>query len=363
MISIPMMNKIEKIIIFIISVLIIILLFNIMISFEDHGFSNIQKNYLEGFTIVFLSIILEAIPFVMIGTFISSIIKIFVSEKTIARIIPKSRFVGLVAASLMGLIFPVCECAIVPIMRRLIKKGVPVYIAVTFMLAVPIVNPVVLASTYYAFSGEVYMVFLRGFLGLTSAILIGHIVGITQNDNPLKNNTSHKHIECGCSHEHNHHQHSHDSCGCGHDHHSVSSGKGSIFSKVIDIIEHTSLELYDVGKFLIIGAFLSALMQTFLSRSYILSIGQGKVSSTIVMMVLAFVLSLCSEADAFIARTFVGQFTTGSIVGFLILGPMIDIKNTLMLSGSFKIKFVVKLIAIISLVCFTMAILVNIMGI
>lgn len=361
MISTQMMNKMERIFIFIIGSLITILFLNIMIGFEGNGLLNSEKSYLEGFTIVFLSIILEAIPFVMIGSFISSIIKIFVSEKAIARIIPKSRFVGLVAASLMGFVFPVCECAIVPIMRRLIKKGVPIHIAVTFMLSVPIVNPVVLASTYYAFSGEAHMVFLRGFLGLTSAILIGHIVGIIQNNNPLKNNTSQDHIRCGCSDEHNHH--SHDICGCGHDHHSVIGKKDSILSKGINIIEHTGLELYNVGKFLIIGAFLSALMQTFISRSYILSIGEGKISSTIVMMVLAFVLSLCSEADAFIARTFVGQFTTGSIVGFLILGPMIDIKNTLMLSSSFKIKFVIKLITIISLVCFTMAMLVNIMGI
>ncbi|WP_432404066.1 permease [Wukongibacter sp. M2B1] len=368
MISKPIMNKVENVIIFLLGILVIIFFLNMVIKFEGDPLSIIQKDYLEGFTIVFLSIILEAIPFVMIGTFISSIIQIFVSEKTIAKIIPKNRFVGLIAASLMGIIFPVCECAIVPIMRRLIKKGVPLHIAVTFMLAVPIVNPVVLASTYYAFSGQTYIVFLRGFLGLMSAILIGHIIGMIQGkNNPLRNNTLHEHIGCGCGHEHAHHHHEHnhehDSCGIEQHHHSVSIGKRGVFSTIIDIIEHTSLELYDVGKFLIIGAFLSALMQTFVSRSYIVSIGQGKVLSTIVMMVLAFVLSLCSEADAFIARTFVGQFTTGSIVGFLILGPMTDIKNTLMLSGSFKMKFVVKLITIISLVCFIMAMLVNLIGI
>lgn len=355
------LNKIEKGIIFTLCVLIMICLLNIINGLDGDMFLK-QRNYLEGFTIIFLSIILEAIPFVMIGTFISSIIQIFVSEQTIAKIIPKNRFIGLIAASLMGIIFPVCECAIVPIMRRLIKKGVPLHIAVTFMLAVPIVNPVVLASTYYAFSGQTYMVFLRGFLGMMSAILIGHIIGIINSkNNPLKDNSIHRDTGCGCGHDHHHHENH--GCGCNHHHDSISINKTGIFSKSVEIIEHTGLELYDVGKFLIIGAFLSALMQTFVSRSYIMSIGQGKLSSTIVMMVLAFVLSLCSEADAFIARTFIGQFTTGSIVGFLILGPMIDIKNTLMLSGSFKMKFVVKLIAVISVVCFMMAMLVNIMGI
>lgn len=350
-------TKFEKAMFMIVSILIIILLFH-HINLKEYVFSDTQKEYLEGFTIIFLSIILEAIPFVMIGTFISSVIQIFVSERTIAKILPQNRFVGLIAASLMGIIFPVCECAIIPIMRRLIQKGVPLYIAVTFMLAVPIVNPVVLASTYYAFSDQTYMMFLRGGLGLVSAILIGHIIGIIQyKDNPLKSNSMYKHIECGCSHNHDHDRH-HQSCN--HNHNSVSIKKRTFFSKIFEIIEHTSIELYEVGRFLIMGAFLSALMQTFISRSFIISVGQGKVSSTLVMMTLAYVLSLCSEADAFIAKTFVGQFTTGSIVGFLIFGPMIDIKNTLMLSGAFKMKFVIKLIMIITSVCFIMAMLVNV---
>lgn len=298
----------------------------------------------------------------MIGVIISSIIQIFVSEKTITGIIPHNRFVGLVAASLMGIIFPVCECAIIPIMRGLVKKGVPLHICVTFMLAVPIVNPVVLLSTYYAFSGQIHIVFLRGFLGLISAILIGHLIGIIENEkNPLKNKIHPGRNGCECDHIHYQDNHiSHNLHHCGHDHHHTGHKKSRIFSKIMQIINHTSIELYDVGKFLIMGAFLSASMQTFVSRGHILSIGQGMVSSTLVMMVLAFVISLCSEADAFIARTFTGQFTMGSIVGFLILGPMIDIKNTLMLSSSFKIKFTVKLIFIIFLVCFVMAMMVNI---
>lgn len=337
----------------------------------------LQNSILEGFSTIFLSIILEAIPFVMIGAFVSSLIQIFVSEETISRIIPKNRWLGLIAASLMGFIFPVCECAIVPIMRRLIRKGVPLHIAVTFMTAVPIVNPVVLASTYYAFSGQVHMVFLRGWLGLMSAILIGHIIGIWQgNVNPMKETPSLVTVGCGCGHHHhdpNHDFGSHeeveegifdlleDSC-CGHlhDHHDKPRSGG--LSKILEIIEHTSLELYDVGKFLIMGAFVSALMQTFVARNYLLSIGQGQLTSILVMLVLAFVLSLCSEADAFIARTFLGQFTTGSIVGFLIFGPMSDIKNTMMLMGAFKKGFVIRLTALMFTVCLMMALLVNFVG-
>lgn len=335
-------------------------------------FDNLKAMFLDNFTVILISILLEAIPFVLLGAFVSSLIQIFVSEAMIARLIPKSRILGLFAASLMGFVFPVCECAIVPIMRRLLKKGVPLHIALTFMLAVPIANPIVLLSTYYAFSGEVTIVFLRGVLGILAAITIGHFAGRLAGDtSPLKDAT----IKNSCS------------CGFEHDHetavvqiglmpvlkpitHEVKTIKETRLSVAVRIKEtlkqvvgHTSHEFYDVGKFLIIGAMLSALMQTVVPRESILAIGQGNIASVVVMMVMAFVLSLCSEADAFIARTFMDQFTTGSIVGFMIFGPMLDIKNTIMLSGVMKPKFLVKLMGIIVVVCFAFAMLVNISGI
>jgi len=305
---------------------------------------------LKSFTAVFLSIILEAIPFVMLGAFISSFIQIFVPEQFISKIIPRNKFLGLLMASFIGIIFPVCECAIVPIMRRLLRKGVPLDISVTFMLAVPIVNPVVMASTYYAFSNVHYMVFLRCGLGLVGAIIIGYLTGLLQeNNNPVKSEVHQHSMKC-CSHGHCHNEKE-----WGHSH----EASHGFVHKISGVISHTGEELYDIGKLLIIGACISSFMQTFVSRELILTIGQGAVSSTIVMMVLAYVLSLCSEADAFIARTFMGQFTTGSITAFLVLGPMIDIKNTFMLCGGFKTGFVIKLIALIFSVCFIMASVIN----
>ncbi|MBI4844994.1 MAG: permease [Candidatus Omnitrophica bacterium] len=130
--------------------------------------------------------------------------------------------------------------------------------------------------------------------------------------------------------------------------------------KILAVIEHTSREFYDVGRFLILGALLSSFMQVFIPRARLISIGQGEFSSVAVMMLLAFVLSLCSEADAFIARTFLGQFTVSSIVAFLVYGPMIDIKNLLMLSGAFRPKFIFKLVSLITLTGFAAAISVHI---
>ncbi len=346
-------------------------MFHLIQIFDKDIVAKPVQDFLEGFTLIFVSIILEALPFIILGSFISSLIQMFVTEQTIVRIIPKNRFLGLFFASLIGLIFPVCECAIVPITRRLVKKGVPIHIAITFMMAVPIVNPIVLASTKYAFVGANYMVYLRGFLGFTSAILIGHVVGILQGRrSPLRSNILSNTTSCSCGHDHDskscdnndnnhsHHHNHHEEC-CG-DHSAVS--RFNIMGKILDTLRHTSIEFYDVGKFLILGAFLSTMMQTLIPRDTLLSIGDGSISSILMMMILAFVLSICSESDAFIARTFLGQFTTGSIVGFLLFGPMIDIKNTIMLASSFKIKFVIKLISIIALVCFGMSMLVNFIG-
>ena len=339
----------------------------------------LDSRIINDFSTIFLSIIFEGIPFILIGALASSIIQIFVSEEAIAKIIPKNKFVGVLIASLVGLVFPVCECAIVPITRRLLKKGVPLSIAITFMLSVPIMNPVVLLSTHYAFMGMSYMVIARAMFGMIGAITIGYLVGVLHKDSPFKQEKLKKSkIFAGkvsyasghniarsnkagsiIKHNHRHVDDGNGNCSCGHTH-NHSNSKNKIISNIEEIISHTSAELYDIGRFFIMGVFLSTCMQVFIPKTLILSIGGGVLSSIIVMMVLAFALSICSETDAFIARSFLGQFTTGSILGFLILGPMIDIKNTIMLCGSFKLNFVAKLIFLIVTICFILAVIANI---
>ncbi|WP_234124106.1 permease [Clostridium hydrogenum] len=350
-------------------ILPILIMFIVNINILKNSFNFVlQNSVLQSFTTIFLSIILEAFPFIIIGVFISSIIQMFVSEETIAKIIPKNKFIGLLAAASIGLIFPVCDCAIVPIARRLLKKGVPLYIAVTFMLSVPIINPVVLSSTYYAFLNDSHMAMLRGFIGWTSSILIGFIISILERKHnrisSLRNNSSNTRPlyynftlakNDNCSHEHGY-------C-CHHEHHHEHDNETNHIHTISHILEHVSSELNEVGKFIIAGAFLSALMQTIIPRRYILSIGSHKILSIVAMIALAYVMCVCSETDAFIAKTFVGQFTSGSIIAFLICGPMIDIKNTLMLSDVFNRKFIFKLTCIVMTVCFFIGIIFNFLNI
>jgi uncharacterized protein len=297
------------------------------------GIRMLDKTFLQMNT-VFISILIEALPFVLIGVLIAGVIQMFVTEEMVARIMPKNKFLAVLFAAFLGAVFPACECGIVPITRRLIAKGVPVFAAIPFMLTGPIINPVVLFSTYVAFGNQWDVMIYRGGLAMIVAVLVGFFLAIQfKNAKVLKN-------EIGV----------------------LSRNQGSIetaaaisatpslsfFNKLKGTFVHAVEEFFSVGKYLVIGALIAAGMQTYVKTSTLLAIGQGEVSSSLVMMGLAFVLSLCSEADAFIASSFQSTFTIGSIVAFLVYGPMLDIKNVLMMLAAFKKKLVLSLIGYIT---------------
>lgn len=337
--------------------IIFLLVFHINFTVPRFGILSLVDNKtLQSFSNIFISIVVDAFPFMVLGTLISSIIQIFISEETLAKIIPKNKFLGLLFAATIGLVFPVCDCAIVPVVRRLLKKGMPLYIGITFMLSVPIINPIVLASTYYAFSNNMNMVFIRGGLGIISAMFIGYFLGVIEEKNKVLIDFNNLNYSESPHHNHENHHHSHSNNNYQHEH----QGKHKFFNIMAEVVEHTIIETYDVGKYVILGSFLSALMQTFIDRKYILSIGQNTFLSVMVMMCFAFLLAVCSETDAFIAKTFIGQFTFGSIIAFLIFGPMIDIKNAIMLSGTFKKRFIAKLVFFIFSVCLIIGVGINI---
>ncbi|MDN0192838.1 permease [Bacillus stercoris] len=268
---------------------------------------------------IFISILIEAIPFILIGVILSGIIQMFVSEEMIARIMPKNRFLAVLFGALAGVLFPACECGIIPITRRLLLKGVPLHAGVAFMLTAPIINPIVLFSTYIAFGNRWSVVFYRGGLALAVSLIIGVILSYQFKDNQLL-----KPDEPGHHHHH-----------------------GTLLQKLGGTLRHAIDEFFSVGKYLIIGAFIAAAMQTYVKTSTLLAIGQSDVSSSLVMMSLAFVLSLCSEVDAFIASSFSSTFSLGSLIAFLVFGAMVDIKNLLMMLAAFKKRFVFLLITYI----------------
>ncbi len=282
---------------------------------------------------IFLSIFLEAIPFVLLGVFISALIQTFIKEDHLQRYIPSNPIVATVPAVVIGAIFPVCECAIVPIVRRLIQKGMPLHVGFVILVSAPILNPIVYLSTYYAFQSTPIIAHSRMGLALIVSLLIGlFIYFFYGNKNQLKN-TDHA----------NHHTHDHD-----HHHHS---------SKLKETLYHASDEFFDMGKFLLFGALVASVVQAYLARETLLEIGSGTISGPVAMMGLAYVLSLCSEADAFVASSFKGVTSGAALLSFLVYGPMIDLKNTILLFAYFKKKFVMGFLIIVTFIVFWITLL------
>ncbi len=304
-----------------------------------------RAGFLQGFTMMFLGILLEALPFVLLGALISSLVHLHLNADAVAHMLPKNPQLGICAAALLGFLVPVCECAIVPITRSLVRKGVPLGMAVAFLLAVPIVNPIVLASTYYAFAGAWGVVLLRALCGFLVAVFVGDYLGSRLKDHyPARNTRFHETEEWEHGHSHNR-----------------PPANGGL-TAVRRLLEHTSEEFFGVGRYLIIGAALSAALQTLLPRQWLAAVGQSNLLSVVALMFLAYGLSLCSEADAFIARTFVGHFTGGSILAFLVLGPMLDLKGTLLLTDAFSGTFVRRLAATTFAAVLALGLLANCFG-
>ncbi len=290
---------------------------------------------------IFLSIVIEAIPFILLGVFVSALIQIYITEETIQRYLPKNALGALFPAAILGAIFPLCECAIVPVVARLVKKGMPLHVGVVFLVAAPILNPIVFASTFFAFGSDwTHPVLVsRMSLAFILSIVIGAVLYFMfKNSYQLRSKKTpdaHVHI------------------------HGVHSGKPTIGGRIKETIYHAVDEFFLMGKYLILGAFVAALFQTFLDRNVLQTIGQNDYSSSLVMMGFAYLLSLCSEADAFVAASFGRDFTIGSLIAFLVYGPMLDLKNTFMLFAYFRSKFVIAFIVIVTIVVFIAIVTLN----
>lgn len=296
--------------------------------------SQVPLDGVQIFKTSFIGILLEALPFMLIGALLSSLLHLFVSEETIRRWMPKHPVPGILFACLLGLVFPVCECGMIPLIRRMIQKGMPVYIAVVFILSGPILNPVVFSATYMAFRLYPEMVYARMGLAFAVSAAIGAIVYITWKDNPLKLSFSPGMGGAGPRH---------------------SPAYGG--SKLAAVFVHAADEVFEMGKYLLIGCMLTAGIQTFVAKENLAEIGGGPVSAYLFMMGFAFLLSLCSTSDAFVAFTFLQTFSGGSLLAFLVFGPMLDFKNALMLLSVFRTKFVLFLAFLICTIVFTGAVL------
>ncbi len=320
---------------------LLILLFTCLVSFSMFDVS-IYNEYLvkfQKFYTVFISILIQGLPFILVGSFVASVIQIYISKDTFIKIFSKNIFLSCIIAAFAGLFFPICDCGTIPVVKGLMKKKIPIGAGITFMLAAPIVNPIAILSTIYAFQGMKSVVTSRIAAGIIIAISVGLIMHFfTKKDAEILNDSTDL-ISCNCGF-------------CDHEYNPPESN----FEKIKLVFIHTEEEFFNTGKFMIIGTFLSSIFQNVASLNNNMYLPNDNKSSLIFMILLSFLLSVCSTSDSFVAKGFLKQFSINPVMGFLVVGPMLDIKNTIMLLGNFKKKFVLKLIFFILIVSFVVLI-------
>ena len=288
------------------------------------------------FKYAFLSILLEGLPFLLGGAILSGLLEEFLPQALMTRFLPKNPRTAILVSGLLGVIFPVCECGIVPVVRRLMRKGLPVSCGVTYMLAAPIVNPLVILSTLAAFRGQAAweMTFLRFGLGLAVAILAGLVVSCYAPFSVLRPGL------LGPSGDH---------------HHGVG---GPLFERLQNSALVATRDFLDVAVYFVIGAGAASLFSTAVNQEIILPLAANPPLAIVSLMGLATVLSVCSTTDAFIAATLT-TFPMAAKLAFLVFGPMMDFKLLFLYGAAFSKRFIlflaIGLFTVIGLLCWRLA--------
>lgn len=278
---------------------------------------------IQSVNMVFIGILMQAVPFLLIGAFVSALLQVFIPDETLVRLFTAHKWFGFPLAVILGFFFPVCDCGVVPIASRLTQKGVPLPEAMVFMLAAPAVNPVTILSTLYAFPGQPQYVLYRIGFGILISLISGSILGLTHQKSSLVLSDGST-AACSCG-----------SGGCAPRH----SGK---MGKMEAAFMTAGREFIGMGHYIIVGSLLCAILQQAVPASLFQNTGTAIVP-IFLMLLAAFFMSVCSTSNAFIGRSFLNVFPPTAVLAFIVMGPMLDLSNLFMLSANFKKKFVVRL--------------------
>lgn len=342
----------------------------------------------NGFTI-FLSLLVEAIPFLLLGVLFSSVLLFMVDERKLVERMPSNPLLGAFVGSLVGFLFPVCECGNVPVARRLLMQGVPTSVAIGFLLAAPTINPIVIWSTWTAFRDQPEIVVLRVVFSLVIATIVGWVFSFQKDLTPLVQPAIARYLKFNPPPQ----QSSKRRSGRGQNTR-VQTGNSTLLQsgtyilggsssgqitridtspeevaianqtkpmsdKLRLVLDNIIQELRELGAVMVIGSAVAAAIQVLAPRDIILSLGAGTVSSIIAMLVLAVVVSICSTVDSFFALSFASAFTSGSLLAFLVFGPMVDIKGIGLMLSIFKPRALFYLFALAGLLTFLMTLFLN----
>ncbi|CAM3848070.1 permease [Cohnella lubricantis] len=314
-----------------------------------------HQEWMLPFLRTFADIMLDALPYLALGSIVSALIEKYMSDRLIERFAPRRKLYGVFFGSLLGLALPLCECGMIPIVRRLLRKGLPAYIGIVYMAAGPILNPIVIVSTLVAFRDDPRLAYARFGLAFLVTVALGLMLTILLTRSPLREPKgggtagigpfdAHGYHGHGHSHGHHHHHehgHSHDHGHSHGHHHRHASSRGGWRGWLTGVPQHAAEDMLDMSKYLLIGALITAAVQNVVSQDTFAAVAGNDLISHLFMMAFAFLLSLCSTADAFVAVSFDHLFPPGALLSFLVFGPMMDLKGALMMLSTFRTKFVI----------------------
>jgi uncharacterized membrane protein YraQ (UPF0718 family) len=330
------------------------------------------ENQLKDFILNFFSILIEAMPFIILGAVIAGILEELVPQRLVTRVIgalenvlPHSlvRVGAILLGGLLGLVFPMCECGIIPVMRRLLRKGLPLSCCVAYLLAGPIINVVVMLSTWVAFYGQENVKnpatglldhqmgswWMMGFrVGIGYLVAVGTALIVERQHRkygdellaplarPSKSATETADEDNGNS-----------------------GPRPSVWQRISNISETALHDFVDITLYLILGALLASFVRQWLGHermAYLAS--QHWYLAIILMMGLAILLCLCSEADAFVAASFI-TVRPAAKLAFLTLGPMLDFKLYFMYTRVFRPRLIWTIICSVVIQVFIYSVLVH----
>jgi uncharacterized protein len=323
---------------------------------------------------LFLSLLVEAVPFLLLGVLFSGLLLFFVDERKLVKLMPRHPLLGALAGSCVGFLFPVCECGNVPVARRLLMQGAPAPVAIGFLLAAPTINPIVFWATWTAFRDQPEIVFLRIGFSLAIATLIGFVFSAQSDLRPFlqqalarsmpaprrrPTESASPLLQSGTFW-----------LGTDPKTSNVDDLQAALVAtespvgkplgaKLRLLLDNTVQELRELGGVLVLGSAIAAIVQVFVPREIIINLGQGPVTSILAMMLLAAIVSICSTVDAFFALSFASTFTSGSLLAFLVFGPMIDLKAIGLMLSIFKARAIVYLFGLAGLLAFLFSLVVN----
>lgn len=302
-------------------------------------------------------LLLQAVPFTLIGVLVSAAVETWVTAGFIEKHMPRSTAEGFLIALLAGVMVPVCDCVVVPTFSRLVARKLPIACAVTFLCAVPAVNPVVLLATWFAFADIPSIVVIRVALGIAIALLVGLSFVIVPPRAPVLRDSLLRRLEtsgeiqqsldfrCVCDNTHNHHVSR-----------ETISKTAFIRANLVEYARHVVADIQQLVPIVLAGSVVASIIRTWLGNDPASRIDAGTALIAIpVMMFIAYASSLCSSSDAVIARSLAVSLPISSVLVFLLFGPMLDLKNTLMLIVDCKPRFVARLTLSITFACFLAA--------